>query len=68
MAKINETKKTFGTHFAIEHGCDFARTVFGIASERVARGDRLRQPQINFFKKSRRSFSIAIKLHFSIHA
>src|ERR1700722_19012441 len=44
MAKIYETEKSFGTHFAIEHRSDLPRTVFGIASERVARGDRLRQP------------------------
>ena len=61
MAEIYEAKLPSGTYFTVQHGRDFTRTVILIPSQGVARGDRLRQPEIDVFEEIRRCFSVPIE-------
>ena len=49
-AEVDKAEMSFRAYFTVKHGRDFARTVMRVAAQSVARGDRLRQPQINIFE------------------
>src|SRR4051812_43244281 len=61
MPEIYKTEISVWTYFAVQHGRDLARMIFVADSKRVSRADRLRQAQVDVFKKFRRRLSVVVK-------
>src|SRR6266567_9178490 len=51
----------FRAHFTVNHGCDFARTIVCIATQSIARSDRLCQSEINVFEQLRRGPAVTVE-------
>src|SRR6185369_10704872 len=61
MSEIHETEVPAWTYFAVQHGCNFSRTIVLAPTQSVSRADGLREPEVNLLKHVRSRFSVPVQ-------